>query len=64
VAVQALLVPILAEVDRYGLKAWHLRKVRVHCSRHDLEPAHGKAACVGVGLRGGSVKGVGTTTLA
>lgn len=26
VAVQALLVPILAEVDRYGLKAWHLRK--------------------------------------
>lgn len=26
VAVQALLVPILTEVDRYGLKAWHLRK--------------------------------------
>ncbi len=26
VAVQALLVPILVEVDRYGLKAWHLRK--------------------------------------
>ena len=26
VAVQALLVPILMEVDRYGLKAWHLRK--------------------------------------
>jgi transposase len=25
-AVQALLVPILVEVDRYGLKAWHLRK--------------------------------------
>jgi predicted RecB family nuclease len=24
--VQALLVPILVEVDRYGLKAWHLRK--------------------------------------
>ncbi len=26
VEVQALLVPILVEVDRYGLKAWHLRK--------------------------------------
>jgi transposase len=26
VAVQALLVPILVEVDHYGLKAWHLRK--------------------------------------
>jgi predicted RecB family nuclease len=26
VAVQVLLVPILMEVDRYGLKAWHLRK--------------------------------------
>jgi predicted RecB family nuclease len=26
VAVQALLVPILIEVDRYGLKSWHLRK--------------------------------------
>ena len=26
VAVQSLLVPILVEVDRYGLKAWHLRK--------------------------------------
>jgi predicted RecB family nuclease len=26
VAVQDLLVPILVEVDRYGLKAWHLRK--------------------------------------
>ncbi|MFI5387199.1 MAG: IS66 family transposase [Fimbriimonadales bacterium] len=26
VRVQALLVPMLAEVDRYGLKAWHLRK--------------------------------------
>jgi len=26
VGVQALLVPILVEVDRYGLKAWHLRK--------------------------------------
>lgn len=26
VDVQALLVPILLEVDRYGLKAWHLRK--------------------------------------
>jgi predicted RecB family nuclease len=26
VAVQALLVPILVEVDRYGLKAYHLRK--------------------------------------
>ena len=26
VAVQSLLVPILEEVDRYGLKAWHLRK--------------------------------------
>ncbi|HUG70307.1 MAG TPA: IS66 family transposase [Pirellulaceae bacterium] len=26
VAVQALLVPILVEIDRYGLKAWHLRK--------------------------------------
>ena len=25
-AVQALLVPILEAVDRYGLKAWHLRK--------------------------------------
>jgi hypothetical protein len=26
VEVQALLVPILVAVDRYGLKAWHLRK--------------------------------------
>lgn len=26
VEVQALLVPILVDVDRYGLKAWHLRK--------------------------------------
>jgi predicted RecB family nuclease len=26
VEVQALLAPILVEVDRYGLKAWHLRK--------------------------------------
>jgi predicted RecB family nuclease len=26
VEVQALLVPILVEVDRYGLKTWHLRK--------------------------------------
>lgn len=26
VAVQSLLVPILMDVDRYGLKAWHLRK--------------------------------------
>jgi predicted RecB family nuclease len=26
VEVQALLVPILVEIDRYGLKAWHLRK--------------------------------------
>src|SRR5882724_8016213 len=26
VEVQTLLVPILVEVDRYGLKAWHLRK--------------------------------------
>jgi len=26
VGVQSLLVPILTEVDRYGLKAWHLRK--------------------------------------
>jgi transposase len=26
VALQALLGPILVEVDRYGLKAWHLRK--------------------------------------
>lgn len=26
VQVQALLVPILVEVDQYGLKAWHLRK--------------------------------------
>src|SRR5438067_5732784 len=26
VEVQSLLVPILGAVDRYGLKAWHLRK--------------------------------------
>lgn len=33
VEVQALLVPILVEVDRYGLKAWHLRKFLKYVER-------------------------------
>jgi Transposase IS66 family/RNase_H superfamily len=33
VEVKALLVPILVEVDRYGLNAWHLRKFRKDVDR-------------------------------
>jgi predicted RecB family nuclease len=33
VAVQGLLVPILVDVDRYGLKSWHLRKFLKHVER-------------------------------
>src|SRR5262249_45819844 len=33
VEVQALLVPILEAVDRYGLKAWHLRKFERNVER-------------------------------
>jgi hypothetical protein len=33
IQVQGLLVPVLAEVDRYGLKAWHLRKFLKYVER-------------------------------
>ena len=51
VEVQALLVPILEAVDRFGLKAWHLRKFHKDVERFYQRNIIGREYRVGAGCR-------------
>ena len=51
VEVQALLVPILEAVDRFGLKTWHLRKFHKDVDRFYERNITGREYTLGVSAR-------------